>query len=91
MTAEHSEVTRRTHGRPRSPHSLRLLTLAVASLAAGHAQAYLDPGSGSMLLQVILGGFAAAGVAIKLYWHRIKAAMGLGRKAEAEDDSSPSE
>ncbi len=44
-----------------------------------------------MLLQVILGGFAAAGVAIKLYWHRIKAAMGLGRKAEAEDDSSPSE
>lgn len=33
--------------------------------------AYLDPGSGSMLLQVLLGGFAAVGVAAKLYWHRL--------------------
>ena len=34
-------------------------------------EAYLDPGSGSMLLQVLLGGFAAVGVAAKLYWHRL--------------------
>ena len=33
--------------------------------------AYLDPGSGSMLLQILLGGFAAIGVVGKLYWHRI--------------------
>lgn len=37
------------------------------------AAAYLDPGSGSMLLQVLLGGFAAVGVAVKLYWHRFSA------------------
>ena len=36
-------------------------------------QAYLDPGSGSMLLQVLLGGFAAVGVATRLYWHRLTA------------------
>ena len=35
--------------------------------------AYLDPGSGSMLLQVLLGGFAAVGVIAKLYWHRLTA------------------
>ena len=35
------------------------------------AAAYLDPGSGSMLLQVLLGGFAAVGVALRLYWGRI--------------------
>ena len=34
-------------------------------------EAYLDPGSGSMLLQVLLGGFAAVGVAARLYWHRL--------------------
>ena len=33
--------------------------------------AYLDPGSGSMLLQILLGGFAAFGVIAKLYWHRV--------------------
>jgi hypothetical protein len=32
--------------------------------------AYLDPGSGSMFLQVLLGGFAAVGVIVRLYWHR---------------------
>ena len=33
-------------------------------------EAYLDPGSGSMLLQILLGGFAAVGVIAKLYWNR---------------------
>ena len=33
-------------------------------------QAYLDPGSGSMFLQLALWGVAALGVIVKLYWHR---------------------
>ncbi len=33
--------------------------------------AYLDPGSGSMILQIVLGGFAAVGVALKMYWKKI--------------------
>jgi hypothetical protein len=33
--------------------------------------AYLDPGSSSALLQMIAGGFAAAAVAMKLFWRRI--------------------
>ena len=32
--------------------------------------AYLDPGSGSMLLQLLLGGVAALAVIVKLYWNR---------------------
>ena len=32
--------------------------------------AYLDPGSGSMMLQVIAGGLAAAAVTMKVYWRR---------------------
>ncbi len=35
--------------------------------------AYLDPGSGSVLLQVLLGGFAAVGVMARLFWHRLAA------------------
>ncbi len=37
------------------------------------AHAYLDPGTGSMLLQLLLGGVAGALVVGKLYWHRVKA------------------
>jgi hypothetical protein len=33
--------------------------------------AYLDPGTGSMLVQLLVGGVAAAGVAAKFYWRRI--------------------
>jgi hypothetical protein len=35
------------------------------------ALGYLDPGSGSVILQVVLGGVAAAAVAARLYWKRI--------------------
>jgi hypothetical protein len=33
--------------------------------------AYLDPGSASILLQMIGGGFVAAVVAVKMFWRRI--------------------
>ena len=52
-----------------------------------NASAYLDPGTGSMMLQVILGGIAAVGVAIKLYWHKLRVAIGLGKNEEDEDES----
>jgi hypothetical protein len=33
---------------------------------------YLDPGSGSLLLQALAGGVAGIAVAGKFYWRRIK-------------------
>ena len=35
------------------------------------AMAYLDPGSGSMLLQLLLGGTAGLILVIKLYWQSL--------------------
>jgi hypothetical protein len=35
------------------------------------AHAYIDPGSGSMMLQVLLGGAAAAIVGIRAFWTRV--------------------
>jgi len=51
-------------------------------------EAYLDPGTGSMLLQVILGGVAAVGVAIKLYWHKLRVVLGVGKKEVSEDEQA---
>lgn len=62
-------------------------TILLLLLLITDAEAYLDPGTGSMLLQVILGGIAAVGVALKLYWHRLMAAFGLRKKEQAEDET----
>ena len=42
--------------------------------------AYLDPGTGSMLAQLLVGGLAAAGVALKLYWHRVLRILHIRRE-----------
>ena len=62
---------------------MKVKTLILLSLAMPvSAFAYLDPGTGSMLLQVILGGIAAVAVAIKLFWYRILAMLGIKKKAD---------
>ena len=38
--------------------------------------AYLDPGTGSIVLQAVLGALVAALVAVKLFWNQIKAFFG---------------
>lgn len=40
--------------------------------AESRVDAYLDPGSGSMLVQLLLGGVAGAAVIMKLGWERFK-------------------
>lgn len=53
------------------------------------AHAYLDPGTGSILLQALLGGAAGAAVIARLYWHKIATALGIKRKSpEPKDEVS---
>ena len=40
------------------------------------AYAYIDPGTSSLILQAVLGGLAAVGAAIVLYWRKIKTLLG---------------
>jgi len=50
-------------------------------LLARPAHAYIDAGTGSLILQVLLGGLAGVAVAWRLFWHRIKDFFG-GKKEE---------
>jgi hypothetical protein len=52
--------------------------------------AYLDPGSGSMMLQVIAGGLAAAAVTLKVYWRRLLVFLRI-RKPEEETTPAQTE
>ena len=37
-----------------------------------NAFAYIDPGSGSIIIQAIVGALVGFGIAIKIYWYKLK-------------------
>jgi hypothetical protein len=49
-----------------------LISLAALLMTTRDAHAYLDPGTGSMLLQGLIAGIAAASVALGGYWGKVK-------------------
>ncbi len=63
----------------------------LAMLDAGRpAHAYLNPGTGSLTLQLSLGGVAGLIVVGKLYWHRIGPLFRRNREnPETSPDTSP--
>lgn len=77
--------------------TLKFLFLVLAFLLLEQpVQAYVDPGTGSLLLQLLLGGVAGAAVLLKLFWHRILRFFGLepkevGPYSEGEVGESPEE
>jgi hypothetical protein len=52
--------------------------------------AYIDPGSGSFILQVIVGTLLGASVAAKMYWHRLRGFV-AGRFARKPRHDEPAE
>jgi len=63
-----------------------LTVLAVPFLVQQNAHAYLDPASGSILIQMILGGIAGFFVMLKVYGRRIKRFFTPGSKAASSND-----
>lgn len=74
----------------------QILFIIILTLSSQRASAYLDPGTGSMILQGLIAGIAVAGFTIKTYWYRILGFFGKGKPTtlledeEAEDqDKTP--
>ena len=57
----------------------------LASLMPAHA--YLDPGTGSMILQATIGAVAVAFTTISVYWHKLKSFF-VGR-SRPKDKNAP--
>ena len=53
-------------------------------VCASPAYAYVDPGTGSMMIQLLLGGVAGVIVLIRLSWQRLLTALHLRK-----DDQEP--
>jgi hypothetical protein len=59
---------------------------------AARGLAYLDPGSGSYLLQLLIAGALGFAFAIKMFWGQIRAFFLriLGREEASDTDEKPS-
>ena len=65
--------------------SVLLAAFVFLGLVAKPAHAYFDPGTGSILVQALVAGFAGVGVVLKLFWQRV-----LGAKSSRNvDHDSP--
>ena len=77
---------------PNMTHLLRaILAIWLLRIAVFRTSAYIDPGSGSMLLQVLLGGAAGVAIVVRIFWYRIANVLGIrrgyGENVQDEDAS----
>ncbi|UAK81378.1 hypothetical protein K8O89_15375 [Legionella anisa] len=54
-------------------------------LNSSPAYAYLDPGTGSVILQGIIGAITAGMVILRIYWHRLLSFLGFRKNEEKEE------
>ncbi len=68
---------------------LLILLLLTLWLPARDAHAYLDPGTGSFLLQAVIAVVMGALLSLKLYWQQLKSffAGKRDRRGPEQDDS----
>ena len=62
--------------------SLAILVLLVLPTSAW---AYIDPGTGSFVIQGLIGVIVGGAFAVKMYWKRIKAVL-TGKPMEKDED-----
>jgi len=51
---------------------LGIITSLSFGFFVSDAFAYIDPGSGSLVIQLIIGALVGVGITIKLYWYKLK-------------------
>ena len=84
-------------GRPDGLHWALVFTLVFTASATeafvgepaaapeGLRLAYLDPGTGSLIIQVIAASLAAGAIVARTNWQKIKGFFGAGESAETSD------
>ena len=56
----------------RSSVSILAILMIFGHLSISDAYAYLDPGSGSIIIQLLVGTLVGVGIALKIYWQKLK-------------------
>lgn len=73
---------------PKRPFLVALVGIGLSLLYAADALAYFDPASGSLVLQMILGGIAGVALMVRIYWHKVLGLFGVRTPDPRQDDDS---
>lgn len=66
---------------------VKTFTILLIFFLPSNAYAYLDPGTGSIILQAILGFIAAAVASVSIYWTKFKLLLNkIFNKKKQEND-----
>ena len=55
--------------------TLKIFLLLIPGLFIKDAFAYIDPASGSIVIQVLIGALVGVGITLKVYWVKIRMAI----------------
>ena len=58
----------------------KIIFTSLACIASQNAYAYVDPGSASLFFQALIGGVMGGLFLLKVYWVKIKNALGFSSK-----------
>lgn len=67
-----------------------ILSVAIILIFSESAYAYIDPGTGSMIVQAILAAIAAVSVSVGVFWRRLKTFFGRHLRREIKKDGGSS-
>ncbi len=65
------------------------ITLAAAFLSPVSAMAYIDPGTGSYVIQLLIAGFVGAMFTLRIFWKKIVRLFKKGGPDEPKVDDKP--
>jgi Na+/melibiose symporter-like transporter len=65
--------------------SISGMALCICLLCTTPACAYLDPATGSMIVQAVIAFVAAAGVSVGIFWKRLKSFFGRNKEDDPGD------
>lgn len=66
--------------------SYTLLVAMILVMIPATAQAYIDPGTGALVVQILLAAIATAIVTVKLWWSRLLAILKKDKPADNDSD-----
>ena len=67
---------------------IALISVLILFVLPNPAHAYIDMGTGSYILQIVLASILTAGVGIKIFWNKIKTFFARTDKSIEHDKTS---
>ena len=71
---------------PKHIFTICLFVVSLQFVLPADAHAYLDPGSGSFIIQIILAGIMGFILVVKIYWKKIRAIFGKASPQDIGED-----